>query len=169
METSAPPRWLLRTIRFIDTIGDWSGKIFAWLIVPMIVGVSYEVFVRYVFNAPTIWAYDVTYMLYGSHFMLGAAYTLSKGGHVRTDFFYANWSQRTQGWVDAVSYLLFFFPKLTMEFLGDQHVSFGVRVLIPIGNHNGLRVLAIVGVGEVKDHKTGFLGESSQVAYFVLV
>ena len=117
METNAPPRWLLRTIRFIDTIGDWSGKIFCWLIVPMILGVSYEVFVRYVFNAPTVWAYDATYMLYGAHFMLGAAYTLSKGGHVRTDFFYANWSPRTQGWVDTVSYLCFFFPAMILFFV----------------------------------------------------
>jgi TRAP-type mannitol/chloroaromatic compound transport system permease small subunit len=117
METTAPPRWLLRTIRCIDALGDWSGKLFCWLIVPMIAGVSYEVFARYLFNAPTIWAYDLTYMLYGSHFMLGAAYTLGKKGHVRTDFFYDRWSPRTQGWIDAVSYLFFFFPAMLFFFI----------------------------------------------------
>lgn len=108
-----PPKALLFIIRLIDsTVGEWSGKLFAWLIVPMIGGVTYEVFARYLFNAPTIWAYDITYMLYGSHFMLGAAYTLYKGGHIRTDFFYNNWSPRVQGRVDAISYLLFFFPGI---------------------------------------------------------
>lgn len=114
----APPRALLLTIRLIDsTIGQWSGRLFAWLIVPLVLGLTYEVFARYLFRAPTIWAYDVAYMLYGSHFMLGAAYTLYKGGHIRTDFFYANWSVRTQGWIDTVSYLLFFFPGIFFLFL----------------------------------------------------
>ena len=43
---------------------------------------------RYLFNAPTIWSFDVTYMLYGAIFMLGAAYALHKGAHIRTDFFF---------------------------------------------------------------------------------
>jgi TRAP-type mannitol/chloroaromatic compound transport system permease small subunit len=117
METS-PPRALTVITRLIDSIiGDWSGRIFCWLIVPLIAGLTYEVFARYLFRAPTIWAYDVAYMLYGSHFMLGAAYTLYKRGHIRTDFFFGNWSLRTQGWIDTVSYLLFFFPGMVCLFL----------------------------------------------------
>ena len=113
MIEKSPPKTLLFIIRLIDfTVGEWSGKLFAWLIVPMIGGITYEVFARYLFNAPTILAYDITYMLYGSHFMLGAAYTLYKRGHIRTDFFYSNWSPRVQGRVDAISYLLFFFPGM---------------------------------------------------------
>jgi len=116
--TATPPRALLFLIRLIDrTIGEWSGRVFCFLIVPLIVGLTYEVFVRYFFRAPTIWAYDVAYMLYGSHFMLGAAYTLYKGGHVRTDFFSMKWSARTRGWIDTVSYLLFFFPGMILLFL----------------------------------------------------
>lgn len=112
-----PPQALLKTIRRIDTVAEWSGRVFAWLLIPMILAVTYEVFARYLFNAPTIWAYEVTFMLYGAHFMLGASYTLYKGGHIRTDFFYNNWSPRTQGWIDAVSYLLFFFPAMVFFFL----------------------------------------------------
>jgi TRAP-type mannitol/chloroaromatic compound transport system permease small subunit len=108
-----PPAWLLTTIRLIDsTVGLWSGRLFAWLVIPMLLGLVYEVFARYLFDAPTIWAYDLTYMLYGSHFMLGAAYTLYLGGHIRTDFFYAKWSPARQGLVDALLYLLFFFPGI---------------------------------------------------------
>ena len=59
-----------------------------------------------------IWAFDVTYMLYGALFMLGAAYALHKGAHIRTDFFWENFSPRTKGLIDSISYLLFFFPSL---------------------------------------------------------
>lgn len=107
-----PPPALLKTLKVIDAISEWSGKLFSWLIIPMVAGVTYEVFARYAFNAPTKWAYDITYMLYGSLFMLGAAYTLRKGGHIRTDFFYEKWSPRRQGLVDAASYLFFFFPGM---------------------------------------------------------
>ncbi len=80
------------TITVIDAIADWSGRIIAWLIIPMTVAVTYEVVARHFFRAPTIWAFDVTYMLYGTHFMLGTAYTLMRIGHVRTDMLYQHWS-----------------------------------------------------------------------------
>jgi TRAP-type mannitol/chloroaromatic compound transport system permease small subunit len=108
-------------VRVIDTMSDWWGRIVCWIIVPLMLGTTYEVIVRYAFNAPTIWAYDLSYMLYGSHFMLGAGYTLLKGGHIRTDIFYQNWSPRTQGTVDALLYLLFFFPGMIFFFwMGGQ-------------------------------------------------
>jgi TRAP-type mannitol/chloroaromatic compound transport system permease small subunit len=111
----SPPKALVTTVRVIDrVVGEWSGRLFAWLVIPMMLGLCYEVFARYLFNAPTIWAYDLTYMLYGSHFMLGAAYTLYRGGHIRTDFFYANFSVRTQGRIDALLYLFFFFPGMIL-------------------------------------------------------
>ncbi len=107
-----PPRGLVRTIHFLDSISLWSGRIVAWLIVPMVLSLVYEVVARYFFNAPTVWAYDMTSFLYGAFFMLGAAYTLLHKGHIRTDSLYAGWSPRTQGWVDAVCYVLFFFPGM---------------------------------------------------------
>ena len=72
----------------------------------MVAGLTYEVVARYLFNAPTVWAYDMTFMLYGTFFMLGSAYTLMRKGHIRTDTFYANWSPRVQGAVDAVCYVI---------------------------------------------------------------
>jgi TRAP-type mannitol/chloroaromatic compound transport system permease small subunit len=103
---------MLRIIRAIDAFSLWSGKFCAWLIIPMVAALTYEVVARYFFDSPTEWAYDMTFMLYGSHFMLGLAYTLQKKGHIRTDSFYGKWSARTQGRVDTVCYLLFFFPGL---------------------------------------------------------
>ncbi len=107
-----PTKTLLTTIKVLDGISIGSGKLVAWLIIPMVGGLVYEVVARYAFNAPTEWAYDMTFMLYGSYFMLGAAYALCCKGHIRTDFFYARWSVRRQGTVDVLCYLLFFFPGL---------------------------------------------------------
>ena len=106
-------RHVRRTVRVIDTVNDWIGStILALLVLPLLYSVCHEVIARYVFNAPTDWSYELTYMIYGSHFMLGAAYTLLKGGHVRTDIFYNTWSARTRGIIDATLYLLAFFPGM---------------------------------------------------------
>lgn len=107
-----PPAALVAATRTLDGISRLSGWLVGWLIVPMVLSLVWEVTARYVFDAPTIWAYDMTSFLYGAFFMLGAAYTLLAKGHIRTDTFYAAWSPRRQGWVDAVCYLLFFFPGL---------------------------------------------------------
>jgi len=101
---------VLRWARRLDCVAVVSGHVVAWLIVPMVLALGYEVVARYVFNAPTEWAYDMTFMLYGSFFMLGAAYTLQRKGHVRTDSFYAAWSPRRQAATDLAGYLLMFFP-----------------------------------------------------------
>ncbi len=115
---SGPSTALAAIVRFIDTtVGEWSGRLFCWLIIPMVGGLTYEVIARYAFRAPTEWAFELTYMLYGSHFMLGVAYALYKGGHIRTDVFYGKWSPRTQGLVDATLYLVFFFPGMLFFFV----------------------------------------------------
>ncbi|MET0652469.1 MAG: TRAP transporter small permease subunit [Hyphomicrobiaceae bacterium] len=119
-----PSRALLLTIRVIDTFTDITGSIFAWLAVPLVAGVAYEVFARYLFNAPTVWAYDLTYMLYGALFMLGAAYALHKGAHIRTDFFWDSFTPRTKGIIDSISYVVFFFPSLTALGLISFHEAF---------------------------------------------
>jgi TRAP-type mannitol/chloroaromatic compound transport system permease small subunit len=107
-----PSAALLATIRVIDQFTDRSGTVISWLAMILVFAVSYEVIARYAFNAPTTWVYDVTYMSYGTLFMLGAAYALHKGAHIRTDFFWEAFSTRKKGLIDTISYLLFFFPSL---------------------------------------------------------
>ncbi|MDI3337864.1 TRAP transporter small permease subunit [Defluviimonas aestuarii] len=115
---------MLAYIRIADSLSAWFGKAFAWLIVMMAVGTGYEVFVRYVLNDPTSWALDVSFIMYGTLFMMGGAYTLSRGGHVRGDFLYRLWQPRTQAKVDLVLYLIFFFPGvLALIFTGWKYAS----------------------------------------------
>jgi TRAP-type mannitol/chloroaromatic compound transport system permease small subunit len=121
---------LLAMIRIIDGFTDRTGTIISWLAVPLVLAVAYEVGARYLFNAPTIWAYDATYMLYGSLFMLGAAYALHKGAHIRTDFFWEKFSIRRKGFIDTISYIVFFFPSLIMLLLiswNEFHYSWQIN------------------------------------------
>ena len=73
---------------FIDRLSAGVGKAFGWCIVIMTLGTCYEVFVRYVLSAPTNWAFDLSYFMYGALFMMAGAYTLSRNGHVRGDVVY---------------------------------------------------------------------------------
>jgi TRAP-type mannitol/chloroaromatic compound transport system permease small subunit len=126
----APPPGLLGLVAVVDAVSEWSGRLFSWIIIPLMLGTTYEVIARYAFNAPTIWAYDLSYMLYGSHFMLGAAYTLLHGGHIRTDIFYQNWSPRTRGTMDALLYLLLFFPGMVFFlWMGSQEAIHSLQIL----------------------------------------
>jgi TRAP-type mannitol/chloroaromatic compound transport system permease small subunit len=101
---------MIRYIMLADRISAWFGKAFAWTILVMTFAMSYEVFVRYLLNRPTSWSLDVSFIMYGALFMMGGAYTLSRGGHVRGDFIYRLWQPRTQAKVELVLYFLFFFP-----------------------------------------------------------
>jgi TRAP-type mannitol/chloroaromatic compound transport system permease small subunit len=101
-----------RILFIVDEISTWVGKTFGWCILILTFTTSYEVFARYVFGAPTEWAFDAGYMLYGTLFMMAGAYTLSRNGHVRGDFIYRAWPPRRQASFDLVLYILFFFPGM---------------------------------------------------------
>jgi TRAP-type mannitol/chloroaromatic compound transport system permease small subunit len=121
---------MLGYVKFADRLSAWFGKAFAWIILVMAFGIGYEVFVRYVLNSPTSWALDVSFVMYGSLFMMGGAYTLSRDGHVRGDFLYRLWSPRTQAKVELVLYFLFFFPGiLALIFAGWKYASRSWRYL----------------------------------------
>lgn len=106
------PSWMVSTITNIDRFSHWIGRIVCWLLVPMCLAMVYEVIARKFFVAPTMWAYDISRMLYGALFTLGAGYALYRGIHIRADFLYRNWPSKTQGLIDALLYLLFYFPGL---------------------------------------------------------
>lgn len=105
-------RRLRRVTRILDFPGMLVGKVAAWLIVPMVGALVYEVIARFGFNSPTMWAYDATFMLYGTLFMLGAAWTLGLDSHVRADFLFNVLSPRWQGLIDGVFTLFLFFPAM---------------------------------------------------------
>jgi len=97
-------------ITAIDQLNKMVGHAFAWCIMILTLGTSYEVFVRYVLNDPTSWAFDMSYILYGALFLMAGPYTLSRNAHVRGDIFYRLMPPRVQGGLELVLYMFFFFP-----------------------------------------------------------
>jgi TRAP-type mannitol/chloroaromatic compound transport system permease small subunit len=96
----------------VDRFSAWVGKTFAWLILILVLLTSYDVIARYGFNSPTGYAFDVSYYLYATIFMVGGAYALSRNQHVRGDVFYRLWPVRVQASIEIVLMLLMFFPAV---------------------------------------------------------
>ncbi len=124
--------WMAKTIEFIDAKMLLSGKIIMWITIPLIYAMIHEVIGRHFFNRPTLWSFDISRMLAGALFMLGAAYTLSKGIHIRADFLYRNWTIKNQARVDLILYLLFFIPGFLVFF----YVSFDYAYTSICGRSN---------------------------------
>jgi len=153
-----------RLVYGIDQLSRIVGHAFAWCIIILTFGTTYEVFVRYVLNNPTSWAFDMSYLMYGGLFFMAGAYTLSRNGHVRGDFIYRMWPPRGQAIIELTLYVLFFFPgvlALMYAGWGYGYEAFHIRevsvnspagipvwqlkLLIPFG----AALLALQGLAEV--------------------
>jgi TRAP-type mannitol/chloroaromatic compound transport system permease small subunit len=113
---ATPSRGYSLVIRIIDAFTEYTGYIFTLLVIPLILANVVEVVSRYVFRDPTIWALDVTTMSFGALFMLGCAYALLKGAHVRTDMLWDGFSTQTKGMIDTLAFALFFLPSMAVLF-----------------------------------------------------
>ena len=99
-------------LQLIERVSGISGHVTAWLLAPLILATVYDVGARYMFNAPTEWAYEIGYMMMGAHALLGMAYTLREHGHVRIDAFSQMFSQGAKAVIDLVGYLFLVLPCL---------------------------------------------------------
>jgi TRAP-type mannitol/chloroaromatic compound transport system permease small subunit len=100
-------------LRLIDRVSTASGILAAWLIAPLVAATCYEVAARYIFTAPTIWAYELGFMTTGAQFLLGMAYTLSRGAHIRIDVLSTRMSEPVRAIVDLAGYLFLLLPFLS--------------------------------------------------------
>jgi len=102
-----------KLLLFVDKISTWVGQAFSFLIIFLTLHVSWEVFSRYVLDAPRSWAFDAMIMMYGTLFMMAGAYTLAKNSHVRGDVIYGFFTPRAQATLDLILYIVFFLPGVT--------------------------------------------------------
>ena len=103
-------------IHAIESLSIWVGRAFGWCILILTFSVSYEVFVRYLLNAPTVWAFDMMVQMYGALFMMAGAYALAQDAHVRGDVIYRFLPVRWQARIDLLLYICFFFPGMLALF-----------------------------------------------------
>ncbi|MFK7879590.1 TRAP transporter small permease subunit [Roseobacter sp.] len=102
----------MKFVHAIEGLSLWVGRAFGWCILILTLSVSYEVFVRYVLNAPTVWAFDMMIQMYGALFLMCGAYALAQDTHVRADVVYRLFPVKVQAGLDFLLYFLFFFPGI---------------------------------------------------------
>ncbi|MFK7859376.1 MAG: TRAP transporter small permease subunit [Granulosicoccus sp.] len=107
---------MTKFIYFVEGLSVWTGRAFGWCILILTLSVTYEVFVRYVLNSPTVWAFDMMVQMYGALFLMAGPYALAQDGHVRADVVYRLFPVRVQASLDFLLYLLFFFPGMLALF-----------------------------------------------------
>lgn len=101
-------------VKAIDTFNEMIGRILAPLIVLVTLVVLYDIALRLFTGRPSDWAFDITKMLFGAHFMLLAAYTLRHRAHVEVDVLKRLLSRRKQAALEILGYLIFFVPFIWM-------------------------------------------------------
>ena len=103
---------MISIIHAIEGLSIWIGRAFGWCILILTLSVAYEVFVRYVLNAPTVWVFDMMVQMYGALFLMAGPYALAQDTHVRADVVYRLLSVRWQARIDLILYIIFFFPGM---------------------------------------------------------
>jgi len=97
-------------IKLIDGLTEIVGKLVSYIVYALLIVVVYEVISRKIFNSPTVWAFELSYMLYGAMFMLGFGYALKYGSHVCIDVISNKFPPKTKAVLAMFTYLIFFFP-----------------------------------------------------------
>ena len=105
---------MLKLERAIDALNEKIGVATAFLALPLVAVVVYEVLMRYCFDAPTSWGFELTTFIYGAHFMLGFAYCHKHDGHVAIDVFEAKLPHKPRTILRIITNLAIFIPVVGM-------------------------------------------------------
>ncbi len=126
--------FLRACVHYIDAFTDRSGRLLAWLALGMALVTALVVVLRYGFNIGSIMAQEAVIYIHGSLFMLGAAYALKTGAHVRVDIFYRDFSPRARAWVNSLGGIVFLLPLCVFIFFSSFNYvadSWAIREVSP--------------------------------------
>ncbi len=122
-------RVLVKMVRFIETISEWTGKSFSFFIFILAVMVCYEIVARYIFSRPTLWCHELSAMLFGTFAVIGGAYTLRSGGHVSMDLVLLNLPVRARALVEILASSIAFAFLGVLLWKGGQSALNSVKTL----------------------------------------
>jgi TRAP-type mannitol/chloroaromatic compound transport system permease small subunit len=125
---------MMKILKLIDQISIWSGNIFSAINPIIVFIVVYEIFLRYVFNAPTLWANEGVVYLAAISYLMGGAYSLYYRAHVRVDMLYLTFSQRTRAILDVVTFFFTFLYLGSLIWVGAKYAFESLKVLEKTGS-----------------------------------
>jgi len=134
-------KYVSLAISAIDRFTDWTGRMVSWLTLAMVLITLVVVVLRYYFQSGSIALQESITYLHGLVFMLGIAFTLQRGGHVRVDIFYRGFSPEKKALVDLLGGLLFLLPVSLLIFVFSWDY-----------------VVASWGIGETSEERSGIQG-----------
>lgn len=105
---------LLKIAGWIDALIDWVGRSVSWLTLLTVLIAFLVVVMRDLFEFGRIWIQELYVWTHALVFMLGAAWTLKAGGHVRVDIVYRKLSPPRRCWVDLLGVLLLLIPTCVL-------------------------------------------------------
>jgi TRAP-type mannitol/chloroaromatic compound transport system permease small subunit len=94
--------------KWIDRANEYIGKAVSYFMLVLVVIILYEIFVRYVLNSPTIWAHEISQMIFGAYIILLGGYLQQRDGHVNVDMLFLRFKPRTRAIINLFTWLLFF-------------------------------------------------------------
>jgi TRAP-type mannitol/chloroaromatic compound transport system permease small subunit len=100
--------YLRSFILFVEWLNDRIGKIVSLFVFPLIFIVLFEIIARYLFGRPTIWATELSGMIYAGYFLIGGFYALRWDKHVNVEIVYSRMSPRKRALVDLFTWILFY-------------------------------------------------------------
>ncbi len=120
MKAAARPGRLRQTADCLAYLSELSGRLVAWLVLLLVLLISYDVAMRYLFQGGSVALQELEWHLFALIFLLGAAYTLKHDGHVRVDVFYQNrMGVRGRAWVDLLGSIFFLLPFCLLVILSS--------------------------------------------------
>jgi TRAP-type mannitol/chloroaromatic compound transport system permease small subunit len=119
---------ILKVLRFVDSLSDWTGKAVSSFIVVLALLVGFEVIARYVFESPTIWVGELSVMIFGTAIIIGGAYTLQQGGHVNMDIIHQMLPIRVRALVDILTSILAFAFAIVLLWKGGASAIKSIKV-----------------------------------------
>ncbi len=113
-------QFIEKLVNFIDNISEKIGSLVSWICTLMVLVVFYDTIMRYAFNKGNVALQELEWHLFAVVFLLGAAYTLKEGGHVRVDILYMSFSKKTKAWIDFIGTFVFLIPFAIMVILSSK-------------------------------------------------
>jgi TRAP-type mannitol/chloroaromatic compound transport system permease small subunit len=103
-------QFLLRLSRLIDRLNEAVGRAAIWLVLIAVLISAGNAVMRKALNTSSNAFLEIQWYLYAAIFLLGAAYTMLRQGHVKIDVILGRFSKRTQIKVEIFGIVFFLMP-----------------------------------------------------------